>query len=237
MAIIKNKETSLDKKSYRDLFLEVLAWTVSISSVVIFIKTHNIYIAALILIAAFFGAVRLHKQRKIYKFGIAGEKTVAKLLAKLDDNYIVYNDIIIGGKEKGAQIDHLVLSPYGLFCIETKSMKGTITGREDDRYWTQKKNGKGRNTYEKQFYNPCKQSSGHVNAVKNLLRHKDFQDIWVQSVVVFSSEENVRLNLELEKTPVMKADKLIEYFHYRKQIIINKDKLNRIAAVIDRNLV
>jgi hypothetical protein len=91
MAIIKNKETSLDKKSYRDLFLEVLAWTVCISSVVIFIETHNIYIAALILIAALFSAVHLHKQRKIYKFGIAGEKTVAKLLAKLDDNYIVYN--------------------------------------------------------------------------------------------------------------------------------------------------
>lgn len=237
MAIIKNKETSLDKKSYRDLFLEVLAWIVCISSVVIFIKAHNIYIAALILIAAFFSAVHLHKQRKIYKFGIAGEKTVAKLLAKLDDSYIVYNDIIIGGKEKGAQIDHLVLSPYGLFCIETKSMKGTITGREDDRYWTQKKNGKGGNTYEKQFYNPCKQSSGHVNAVNNVLRHKDFQDVWVQSVVVFCSEENVRLNLEVEKTPVMKADKLMEYFHYRKQIIINKDKLKRIAAVIDKNLV
>lgn len=237
MAIIKNKETSLDKKSYRDLFLEVLAWIVCISSVVIFIKIHNIFIAALILIVGLFSAVHLHKQRKIYKFGIAGEKTVAKLLAKLDDNYIVYNDIIIGGKEKGAQIDHLVLSPYGLFCIETKSMKGTITGREDDRYWTQKKTGKGGNTYEKQFYNPCKQSSGHVNAVKNLLRHKDFQDIWVQSVVVFCSEENVRLNLEVEKTPVMKADRLMEYFHYRKQIIINKDKLKRIEAVIDRNLL
>lgn len=237
MAIIKNKETSLDKKNNRDLFLEIIAAVICISSIAIFIKTHNIYITVVIFIVAFFAALHLHKQRKIYKFGITGEKAVAKLLSQLDNNYIVYNDIIIGGKEKGAQIDHLVLSPYGLFCIETKSMKGTINGREDDKYWTQKKTGKGGNTYEKEFYNPCKQSVGHVNAVKYLLKHKDFQNIWVQSVVVFSSEENVRLNLQIERTPVMKADKLLEYFHYRKEIIINKDKLKRIEAVIDRGLV
>lgn len=236
MAIIKNKETSLDKKSFRDLFIELLALIICVASIPIYMYTKNLYISAAVMIVFAVTVLHLHKQRKIYRAGISGEKTVAKLLERLDNNYLVYNDIIIGGKEKGAQIDHLVLSPYGLFCIETKNMKGTIIGKERDNNWVQKKIGQGGKTFEKQFYNPCKQSHGHVNAIKNLLRHKDFENIWVQSVVVFSSE-TVSLRLELENTPVFTANKLLNYFENRKEVVISKEKLKRIENIVDKNIL
>lgn len=236
MAIIKNKETSLDKKSFGDFLKELLALLVCVGSIPLYLYTKNLYISAVIMIASALTVLHLHKQRKIYKAGISGEKTVARLLESLDNNYIIYNDIIIGGREKGAQIDHLVLSPYGIFCIETKNMRGTILGRERDNNWIQKKIGQGGKTFEKQFYNPCKQSAGHVNALKNLLRHSDFQNIWVQSVVVFS-EETVNLRIETETVPVLKSNKLHAYFASRKEIIISRDKLKRIENIVDKNII
>ncbi|WP_339385147.1 nuclease-related domain-containing protein, partial [Vibrio paracholerae] len=35
------------------------------------------------------------------------------------------------------QIDHIVVSKFGVFVIETKYMKGWIFGSKDQKQWTQ----------------------------------------------------------------------------------------------------
>jgi len=55
------------------------------------------------------------------------------------------------------QIDHIVVSVYGIFVIETKNVSGEIYGSEKDRTWTKKIEG-GR-TY--QFQNPLRQNYRH----------------------------------------------------------------------------
>lgn len=72
--------------------------------------------------------------------GETGEMTVDYLLSKLDKDYYLYaNNILLPLKNGGTtQIDHLVLSCYGIFVIETKNYQGFIFGDEVQDYWTQK---------------------------------------------------------------------------------------------------
>ncbi len=45
--------------------------------------------------------------------------------------YIWFNDVTLPDEQGGTtQIDHIVLSPFGVFVIETKNYKGWIFGGE-----------------------------------------------------------------------------------------------------------
>ena len=70
---------------------------------------------------------------------------------------------------KTSQIDHVVVSRYGIFVIETKNYKGVIGVDENGNQWSQ--NFK-RHSYN--FYNPIMQNEGHIRAMKYLLKNKDY---------------------------------------------------------------
>ncbi len=57
--------------------------------------------------------------------GVMGEGKVRKQLNKLpSEGYRVLNDLVIKTKTGLIQIDHVVISPFGIFVIETKNYKG-----------------------------------------------------------------------------------------------------------------
>ena len=98
---------------------------------------------------------------RVYKAkikGYIGEKQVSKRLRKLNKRkYKVLNNVLLKTANGSTQIDHVVISIYGIFVIETKNYKGLIFGSENDENWTQviyKNKGK--------FRNPIKQNYGHV---------------------------------------------------------------------------
>ena len=69
--------------------------------------------------------------------GILGESYVKTLLSHLDaEECVVLHDILLPYKGGTTQVDHVVLSPYGVHVIETKNYKGWIFGKENQRNWT-----------------------------------------------------------------------------------------------------
>lgn len=71
------------------------------------------------------------------------------------EQYRVINDVTIpDGRGGTTQIDHVIVSIYGLFVVETKHYKGWIFGSERDRKWTQKIHG----NHSQQFQNPLRQA-------------------------------------------------------------------------------
>lgn len=148
--------------------------------------------------------------------GIIGEKTVSIILTKLDkDKYKVINDIIVKNGEKTSQIDHLVVSNYGVFVIETKNYKGWIYGDEYKKYWIQV-------IYKRKekLYNPIHQNYGHVEALKNILIN--FEGIKFIPIVVFSINAELKINVKSEVVYTTKLLKTIK--KYNKEIINNTDK-------------
>ncbi|MDN5364321.1 MAG: hypothetical protein PWQ91_1383 [Eubacteriales bacterium] len=60
--------------------------------------------------------------------GFFGEKSVAFFLSRLDPaKYKVLHNVMLPAGSKTTQIDHIVVSNYGIFVIETKNYGGWIT--------------------------------------------------------------------------------------------------------------
>ena len=98
--------------------------------------------------------------------GFTGELKTDFLLSFLDNTkYKVINNFMTEIKGKSCQIDHLIVSQYGIFVIETKNYSGWIFAGEYNNYWTQI-NYKRKN----KLYNPLKQNIGHVNVLKYYLK-------------------------------------------------------------------
>lgn len=99
--------------------------------------------------------------------GARGERRVHNALSSvLDENeYLVFSDLILPVAGGTTQVDHLVLSRFGIFVIETKNMSGWIFGSADRQNWTQVQKGGKRC----RFQNPLRQNHAHVKAVESIL--------------------------------------------------------------------
>jgi hypothetical protein len=119
--------------------------------------------------------------------GILGEKSVAIILLSLDPKkYIVMHDLLIHSGGKTSQIDHVVVSNYGIFVIETKNYKGWIVGKEFDDQWTQVIY-----RHKERLRNPIKQNFGHIQALKETL--SSFGDIPYISIVAFTLKATLKV--------------------------------------------
>lgn len=101
--------------------------------------------------------------------GDRGEGLVMHDLLRLDrTQYKVINDINIPNPKAQlglAQVDHIIVSVFGIFVIETKNYTGWIFCSPERKYWTQvvfsEKN---------RLYNPIKQNWGHIYALSDFLQ-------------------------------------------------------------------
>ena len=56
---------------------------------------------------------------------------------QLPDDYYVMDDVVLETTNGTTQIDHIVVSKYGLFAIETKNYRGEIYGNDNSQKWKQ----------------------------------------------------------------------------------------------------
>lgn len=98
--------------------------------------------------------------------GWFGELTV-NLLARfyLDKkNYHILRNVTLPTEDSTTQIDHIIVSKFGIFVVETKNMSGWIYGSEQDAEWTQQIY-KHKNT----FQNPLRQHYRHTKVLEEIL--------------------------------------------------------------------
>jgi hypothetical protein len=60
-----------------------------------------------------------------WRRGAEGEERVAAFLASLSEHWAVVHDLTVG--RKGANLDHLVIGPPGVFVLNTKNLTGKLT--------------------------------------------------------------------------------------------------------------
>ena len=87
-------------------------------------------------------------------------------MSRLDANiYLVMNDIMIPDGYGGTtQIDHIIISPYGIFVIETKNISGWIFGDAKSAKWYSSYYG---NRYY--FQNPFRQNYKHIFCLSQIM--------------------------------------------------------------------
>lgn len=121
--------------------------------------------------------------------GWFGEKMMAGYLSRLPEEYTVLNDVILPTETGTTQIDHIVVSPYGVFVVETKNYKGWIFGGEKSAQWTQNIYGK-----KNRFMNPLRQNYAHIKAVETRL--SQFPSLPVIPIIAFSPECDLKVKTE-----------------------------------------
>ncbi len=119
--------------------------------------------------------------------GFMGEFWLKLKLSKLDKSkYMILNGVLIKDDNGTHQIDHIILSNYGIFVIEMKNYYGLIKGNERDYKWMQYL---GKKKYS--FKNPIHQNYGHVKSLSNLL---NIDDKYFIPIVCFSDQVKLSVN-------------------------------------------
>lgn len=121
--------------------------------------------------------------------GMIGELFVA-LVARFRLNRNTYHrlhNVTVPSRGGTTQIDHVIVSRFGIFVIETKNMKGWIFGRQHDATWTQQIF-----KHRQKFLNPLRQNYKHTQALMELLGVP--QDT-VHSVIAFVGQAELKTEL------------------------------------------
>lgn len=183
----------------------------------------SILVIAIILAFLYF-ATFLPSQAKFR--GMLGEHTVAYYLNKLPEDYYLWNDIVLQQNGYSVQIDHVVISIYGIFVIETKNYTGNIIGNDDCDQWTKNVYG-----YKYHFGNPIKQNHSHVNALRKLFSMPEHFFI---PIVVFLPGANLHCNT---RGIILYASQLLDEIYKHKTQVITLDDVKRLSTILNAETI
>lgn len=161
--------------------------------------------------------------------GVIGEWQVnllIKFFLDKNDYHLIKNVTLptyIDNKAQGTtQIDHIIVSEYGIFVVETKNMKGWIFGSEHQKQWTQQIF-----KHKSKFQNPLHQNYKHVKTLESCLSAKKDS---IFSVIIFIGDSNFKTKMPEN---VRFARGGIEYIKSKKEAIFTNDEVADIIEQIE----
>jgi hypothetical protein len=119
------------------------------------------------------------------------------------------------------QIDHVILSPYGIFVVETKNKSGWIFGSERQSQWTQKLY---KNTYT--FQNPLRQNYKHLKALQTTL---GVEPEHLHSVVTFVGASTFKSDMPANVT---QGSGFIRYIKSFKQPVFTEAEVEALVQAL-----
>jgi len=165
----------------------------------------------------------------------AEKRLFYKIKRKLDKmniiNY-VYQDLLIPKKPRElrhTQLDIVILTQKATIIIEIKSMKGIITGKENNKYWYQT-GYKGSKT--RRLYNPIMQNQTHVDAIEGLNKKQK-----IIPIILFYNENNeTQLAISANNYIVILEEDLDQILNLilNKSNYITKEELDVLNALLLR---
>jgi restriction system protein len=101
--------------------------------------------------------------------------------------YFRHHNVIVLTGTGTTQIDHLILSCFGIFVVETKNYRGWIFGSENQAKWTQSIYGK-----KYSFQNPLHQNYRHVKALSDYF---NLEERFFHSVIYFTGNSSFKTKM------------------------------------------
>lgn len=158
--------------------------------------------------------------------GRIGESIVNRLAArKLDrSTYHVLANVTLETRNGTTQIDHVIVSKYGVFVIETKHMSGWIFGSEKQRYWTQ--------TFptgdKYRLLNPLHQNYSHVKVIQDIFNLKANH---IHNLVVFTGDCDFMTDLPENVT---QGRGFIRYIKNRNDVVFTPEQVEHIVNSLSK---
>lgn len=141
--------------------------------------------------------------------GYLGELFVRFMLrVRLDKStYFSLHNVTLATPDGSTQIDHVIVSRFGVFAVETKNMRGWIFGSERQAEWTQK-------IYNRsfKFQNPLRQNYKHTKALEATLQVPPQS---IHSVIVFVGDSTFKNEMPASVTHGAECVRFIRSFKTR----------------------
>lgn len=137
------------------------------------------------------------------------------------DVYLPLHNVTLRTPDGTTQIDHILVSRYGIFVVETKNMKGWIFGNQGQALWTQ-------TLYRKSYkvQNPLRQNYKHVKAVEAAL---DVPAGTIHSVIVFTGESRFKTAMPVNVT---RAGAYADYIKSFRELVLSASQVEESVAAI-----
>ena len=156
--------------------------------------------------------------------GVVGE-FIVNLGAKffLDkEKYHLIKNVTLPTEDGSTQIDHVIVSKYGVFVVETKNIKGWIFGSPNHKTWTQQIY-----KHKNKFQNPLYQNYKHTKVLGEMLGLSDSQ---IFSVVVFVGDSTFKTEMP-ENVTYGKG--YIRYIKSKTQPVLTEAEVKEIKSKIE----
>jgi hypothetical protein len=146
----------------------------------------------------------------------------------LDKNvYRLIKNVTIPADGGTTQIDHVIVSRFGVFVVETKNLRGWIFGKEGDAYWTQKLY-----RHSEKFQNPLRQNYKHTKTLADTLGISDDK---MRSVIVFTGDTSFKTDMPENVT---NPRGYIRYIRSHTRTVLTDSEVNRIIkSIAEKRLV
>lgn len=164
-----------------------------------------------------------HARYRTFHFQNNGEALVSRAIQThfSAPNYHLLNHITVQLVDGTTQIDHVLVSRFGVFVIETKDYSGWIFANPKQAVWTQVLFRK-----KFKFQNPIFQNIRHIEAVKNSL---DFlPPSAIKSAVVFTGDAKFKTEIPSQ---VFTLATLLDHIKSHTEEVIS---LNRMQFCVGR---
>lgn len=169
--------------------------------------------------------IKNNKSKSMRK-GEWGEEKDWMELSHLSSEYKVLHDILIPYKNWDldySQIDHVVISAYGIFVIEAKNYTGVIIGSEEGKWYQD----------DRLIKNPIKQNEKHINAIKALLLKQGYRNLLFHNIVTLNARCNMNQVTALSVVPDIHLQNLIE--KRSRQRVLSLEQVVQIHNILDKS--
>ncbi len=182
----------------------------------------------LIPLAALLGYVAgAYRAYRFEQFQNQGETLVRKALIEHlpPDSWHLLNNVTLQLADGTTQIDHVLVSRYGVFVIETKHYQGWIFGDDRSREWTQV-------IYMRKhrFQNPLRQNYRHLKAVQAVLDFLPPEQ--VAGLVVFTGEAEFKSN---RPSGVYSLDTLVSHLKSLDRQLLSENRMQFCVGRLECN--
>jgi len=139
--------------------------------------------------------------------------------------YHICDDVMLPTDDGTTQIDHIIVSPFGIFVVETKNWKGWLFGSEKQAQWT-------RQYYrsKKKIQNPLRQNHKHV---LTLAEETGLSREMFHSLIVFVGD--CELKTEMPENVTRGARPAVRFILSQTEKILTDEEVQRTLKNIAEN--
>lgn len=158
--------------------------------------------------------------------GVLGEfmvNTAAKFMLDKSVYHLIKN-VTLPTEDGSTQLDHIIVSKFGVFVIETKNYTGWIFGDASQKMWTQK-------IFKKtsKFQNPLHQNYKHTKTLESAL---NLDPASVFSLIVFVGDSTFKTAMPEN---VVKSGDYIRFIKSKTKVVFVDDQVREIVNRIQSN--